>query len=149
MNTSHVPIGCGTRAVPTRPSPYATAAWWIDSRHAPLVAQVARQDGGDIPAAARALGVRLTEHRVVVQRVTAASARLDERLAWAQRSGLLSEFNREYRRRRLAARAAGESFMPYRAAELRLRNALVDVAAGKAPGDMIARVFDDRRPDPQ
>jgi hypothetical protein len=48
----------------------------------------------------------------------------------------------------LAARDAGESFMPYRAAELRLRKALVGVAAGDAPV-LVARVFEDRRPDPQ
>ena len=61
----------------------------------------------------------------------------------------IRRFNREYRRRRLAARAVGESFMPYRAAELRLKKALVGVAAGKAPRDTIACVFDDRRLEPQ
>ena len=48
--------------------------------------------------------------------------------------------NAEYRRRRLAAREVGETFMPYRAAELRLRKALVGVAAGDRPG-LVARVF--------
>jgi hypothetical protein len=38
-------------------------------------------------------------------------------------------------------REAGESFMPYRAAELRLRN-LVVVAAGDAPA-LVKRVFED------
>jgi hypothetical protein len=41
--------------------------------------------------------------------------------AMGQADGALRFFNAEYRRRRLAAREAGESFIPYRAAELRLR----------------------------
>jgi hypothetical protein len=44
------------------------------------------------------------------------------------------------RRRRLFARAAGESFMPYRAAELRLTKAIVSVAAGD-PAAILTRVF--------
>jgi hypothetical protein len=47
-------------------------------------------------------------------------------------------FNAEYRRRRLAAREADESFMP--AAQSRLRKALVEVAAGD-PAPILTRVF--------
>ncbi|HKD30763.1 MAG TPA: hypothetical protein VKC66_33250, partial [Xanthobacteraceae bacterium] len=61
--------------------------------------------------------------------------RLDARLAQAKDNGAMKFLNAEYRRRRLAAREVGESFMPYRAAELRLRKALVGVAAG----DRLAR----------
>jgi hypothetical protein len=34
-------------------------------------------------------------------------------MAWAQRSGVLPEFNREYRRLRLEAQRRGERFMGY------------------------------------
>jgi hypothetical protein len=63
-------------------------------------------------------------------------------MASAQRTGALSAFNVEYRRRRLAAAAA-------RQAEARLRKALAGMAAGNVPPSIIARVFDDRRLEPQ
>ena len=65
---------------------------------------------------------------------------LDQRLAAPKASGVMKFINSEYRRRRLAAREAGKCFMPYRAAELRLRGALVAVATGDPPG-LITRVF--------
>ena len=61
-------------------------------------------------------------------------------MAWAQRTGVLHEFNREYKRRRHGAQAEGRPFMPYSAAQVRLRKALVGIAAGDAPA-LIARVF--------
>jgi hypothetical protein len=42
---------------------------------------------------------------------------------------MLSFFNREYRVRRLAAHAAGRSFLPYAEAHRRLRMALASAAA--------------------
>ena len=42
---------------------------------------------------------------------------------------MLSFFNREYRVRRLAAHAAGRSFLPYAEAHRRLRRALASAAA--------------------
>jgi hypothetical protein len=42
---------------------------------------------------------------------------------------------------RIEASERGESFMPYRAAELRLRKAIVGVAAGDAAA-LVKRVFD-------
>jgi hypothetical protein len=53
---------------------------------------------------------------------------------------ILPFFNREFRHRRLQAQAKGRPFMPYRAAQARLRRALVGVAAGDRPG-LITRVF--------
>jgi hypothetical protein len=77
------------------------------------------------------------------------SKRLDTQMHAAQETGDLVIFNREYRRRRLQAQAAGEAFLPYRVAVRRLRKAITEAAAGKASPGIIARVFDDRLPDPQ
>src|SRR5262249_32686724 len=109
----------------------------------------ARADSGDVPKAAAKLGVRLMDHASAMQRTEELVNRLDARVAQAQKAGDLSVFNREYRRRRLQARAAGEPFLPYRVAQRRLRRALAEVAAGKATPGIIKRVFDDRLPDPQ
>ena len=62
------------------------------------------------------------------------------RIDRAQRAGNPAFFNREFRHRRLRAQAEGRPFMPYRAAQARLRRALVAVAAGDRPG-LITRVF--------
>jgi len=94
----------------------AAAAWWCEARAARGVVRHARQDGGDIPTAARELGVAITAHEVVMQRVTASVARIDAALAEAQRSGAMRFFNPEYRRRRNAVSASGHGFMTYRRA---------------------------------
>ena len=65
----------------------------------------------------------------------------------ARSAGNLGFFNREFRRRQ-QAQAEGRPFMPYAAVQSRLRRALVAVAAGDRP-QIIARVFEDRPPDPQ
>jgi hypothetical protein len=62
----------------------------------------ARKDSGDIPAAAKALGVPVTVHHVAIQRAGASVARIDAALAEAQRNGSVKAFNAEYRRRREA-----------------------------------------------
>jgi hypothetical protein len=62
------------------------------------------------------------------------------RLAQAQRTGDLSFINKEFRRRRLEAQAAGQPFMRYSTVQGRLRKAIVSVAAGGAPA-IIQRVF--------
>ena len=61
-------------------------------------------------------------------------------MAWAQRSGVLHEFNQEYRRRRLEAQRRGEGFMGYAQAKARLRRAITKVAAtGAAPVAIVGR----------
>jgi hypothetical protein len=67
--------------------------------------------------------------------------KLDTRIAQAQGNGDLGYLNAEYRRRRLEARERGSSFMSYRAAKARMRRAIVEVAAGRAPA-IVARVFE-------
>ena len=76
-----------------------------------------------ILAAAGRLGVTLTEHTTVMRRAKAAVGELDTCLAAVNAAGMLSFFNREYRVRRLAAHAAGRSFLPYAEAHRRLRMA--------------------------
>ena len=117
------------------------AAWWLAARDIGSVPKRAREDHDEIPAAAAALGVRTVEHSAIMQRTEALVAKLNSRLRTAQRNGDVGFFNREYRRRRIEARERGEGFMSYTAAKARLRRALVEVAAGKAPA-LVARVFD-------
>ena len=50
----------------------------------------ARKNGGDIPAAARGLGVPITEHHVAVQRAGALVPRIDTALAEVQRCGTMN-----------------------------------------------------------
>jgi hypothetical protein len=89
----------------------ASAAWWCETVKAGPVIRAARRHSGDIPAAARALGVAFTDHATVLARARHAVARIEAGMAWAQRTGVLHEFNQEYRRRRLEAQRRGERFM--------------------------------------
>ena len=102
----------------------------------------ARRHNGDIPAAAPALGIALTDHATVLARATAAVARIEAGMALAQRSGVLHEFNQEYRRRQLEAQGRGERFMGYAQAMARLRRAMIKVATtGTAPVAILREVF--------
>ena len=61
-------------------------------------------------------------------------------------TGVLKEFNRAYKRRRMAATARGEGFMTYKTATARLRNALVPLLTGGKPvvsGSLFAAIFGD------
>jgi hypothetical protein len=49
----------------------AVAAWWVEADQAGSVVKQARKNGGDVPAAARHLGVALTEHNIVLARASA------------------------------------------------------------------------------
>jgi hypothetical protein len=64
-------------------------------------------------------------------------------MAWAQRTGVLQEFNQEYRRQRLEAQRRGERFMGYAQATARLRRVFVETAAGNSTAPLISRVFED------
>jgi hypothetical protein len=128
----------------TRKPAGAAAAWWCETVKAGPVIRAARRHSGDIPAAARALGVALTDHATVLARATAALARIEAGMAWAQRTGVLHEFNQEYRHRRLEARGRGERFMAYAQATARLRPVLVETAAGNLTAPpLMSRVFED------
>jgi hypothetical protein len=116
----------------------AVAALRFEADHARGVVKQARKNGGDIPAAARHLGVPLTEHRVVLGRASTAAARIESALREAQRRGDLRFFNAEYKRRRTAAAAAGQSFMSYGRARTRLHKTIATVAAS---GGTVARTL--------
>ena len=71
-----------------RNSSGAAAAWWCHTVKAGLVIRAARRHSGDIPSAARALGVALTDHTTVLARAKHAVAKVEAGMAWAQRSGV-------------------------------------------------------------
>ena len=107
----------------------------------------ARRQSGDIPAVAGALDVALTHHATVRARAKAAHGRIEAGMAWAQRTGVLQEFNQEYRRRRLEALGRGERFMGYAQATARLRRAIIKVAAtAAAPVAIVQEVSQLRLP---
>jgi hypothetical protein len=130
---------CGGGLGVTRDPEGAEICYWVEAAQAGAVLRRARNNGGDIPAAAKALGVHLTDHPVLCQRVTVAIERLGRRLDQAKASGNMKFFNGEYKRRRIAA---GPGFLSYNVARERLERALVEHAA--APNDqaaLIKRVF--------
>jgi hypothetical protein len=124
------------RLVVTHNPAGAASAWWCGRRAARRVVRHARKDGGDIPAAARELGVAITAHDIVMQRACASVARIDAALAEAQRSGAMKSFNAEYRRQRKAASASGRGFMTYGRARARLRRAVAGVIAAGGGRDL-------------
>jgi hypothetical protein len=67
----------------TRNPAGAAAAWWCEAVKARAVLRLARKGDGDIPAAARALGVVLTDHATVLTRAKDALAKIDAGMAWA------------------------------------------------------------------
>jgi hypothetical protein len=143
-------------------TPVLAAAWWcFDLRTAQQVVTLAlasdlRQAKRDGPcfavtvsdatvaiiAAAGRLHFRLTDHATVLARAKAAGIELESKLTAAQDAGQLSEFNREYQRRRLAAKTVGRRFMSYQEARARLRALLAATAAGRFAGNVIQRVFE-------
>jgi hypothetical protein len=125
----------------------AVEAYWLPAAYAGALLKIARVMG-DITGAAQQMRLKLTDHHTMVVRARAAIERLGTRLTAAKADGAMKFLNREYRRRRIEANERGESFMPYRAAEQRLRKALADVAAGKAAPGIVASVFEDRRSEP-
>ena len=62
---------------------------------------------------------------MAISRARDASQKLDAYLESLRGSGVLREFNRAFKQRRIAATARGERFMTYKVAEGRLRLALI------------------------
>jgi hypothetical protein len=125
--------------------PSAQSACWCTAKDAGRVIK----RGGDIEAAARALGIEIADHATVVVCAKAALTRIEAGMAKAQATGAMQVFNRQYRERRLAAAAAGRSFPSYRQAQARLQREIAKAAAGGDAANIIVRVFDDRRAEPQ
>jgi hypothetical protein len=110
-------------------------AWWCETVKAGPMIREARRHNGDIPAAAPALGIALTDHATVLARATAAVARIKAGMAWAQRTGVLHEFNQEYQRRRIEAAKQGRGFPPFQRslAKLGVLLFVVPLAVGGRP----------------
>jgi hypothetical protein len=120
----------------------ASAAFWCRASEADTVANAAWHRG-DIAEAARRLHVAVTPHPILVARLAARTRRIDEVLAQAKADGLLARFHQEYKRRRIAARAAGRPFMSFTVAERRLRKLIADsIAAGGVIPQSLTAVFD-------
>jgi hypothetical protein len=67
----HADTGAGRLGVTGNPAG-APAAWWCEAMKAGPVIRAARRHSGDIPAAARALGIALTDHATALARAQAA-----------------------------------------------------------------------------
>ena len=70
-------------------------------------------------------GATLTPNDVAIERAQAAAQKLDAYLANLHGNGVLRDFNRAFKQHRTAATMRGEGFMSYKAAESRLRRALI------------------------
>jgi hypothetical protein len=133
--------------------PGVVSAQWIDQAIAADVARVARRNSGRNPSkstaerelhrAAAARNARLTTNMVVVSRATFAAKRLETCLDTMNKSGGLAEFNKEYKRRRMAATARGEGFMTFATAMMRLRRALILMLINKQQIRQAQSFFDD------
>jgi hypothetical protein len=80
--------------------------------------------------AASDLGATLTPHATAIERAQAAATKLDRYMESLRDSGVLAEFNRQYKLRRLEANANGSGFMTYKIAVARLRRALIPLLMG-------------------
>lgn len=56
----------------------------------------------------------LTPHDVAITRTGAASRKIEQHMQSLRGTGILKEFNRAYKQRRMAATARGEGFMLYK-----------------------------------
>jgi hypothetical protein len=128
------------------------ARWWIDARMAVRVARAARTAAGDNPdvsaataalhRAAASLRVALTADNIAVERARNAAMRLD---AYLSGRGVLRDFNAAFKQRREAAAMQGRGFMSYKAAEVRLRRALIPMLANGGtigPRSLFSEIFD-------
>jgi hypothetical protein len=150
----HVVLGVGYRAD-------AIAAFWLRADKARAVAARARSiggvsanmDGADaagtiaaLKQAAVQLGVTLTAHDVAMARASVVAERLDVLMDQLKVSGIWLDFTKTYRQRWLAAKAPGEGFMPFAAAELRFQRALIPLLqSGGKPTigqSLFATIFD-------
>jgi hypothetical protein len=117
--------------------PGATVIFWLPQQHSRSVAARARTIAGDNPdtdAAISALReaaahgrVTLTEHNIAISRAHAMAERLDAFMDSMRGTGVLKEFTRTYKQRRIAAAERGEGFMSYGAALARLRQAMIPI----------------------
>jgi hypothetical protein len=131
------------RLLITRDPAGHSQAFWGRAVDLGPVLDRARADSGDVVKAAAKLRIKLVEHSAALQRTEEIVRRLDARLHAAQAGGDLKAFNKAYKRYRLDLTAAGRAPMTYTVARSRLRQALADTAAGRAPGPgIVRRIFE-------
>lgn len=137
--------------IPNWNKPYA-AIFWITEVDAKPVVKVARrlagkdQNVGDAVASLRKAAVEcratLTPHDVAIQRAAGAARRLDEYLTSLKGTGVLKQFTRTYRLRRVAAAERGKGFMSYKVAELRFKRALIPLLLNNGKPAIGASLFE-------
>ena len=88
----------------------------------------------------------MTPGTVAVDRAQNAVAKLDACFEAMRKNGQLAEFNRQYKRRRMAAGLRGEGFMSFKIAMARLKRALIPILLGGGQpaigATLFATVFD-------
>jgi hypothetical protein len=90
--------------------------------------------------------VKLTPNDVAISRAQAAAMKLSAYLAGR---GVLRDFNAAFKQRREAAAMQGKGFMSYRAAETRLRRALIPMLANGGtigPRSLFEQIFTPETP---
>jgi hypothetical protein len=140
--------GCTFR-IGTKLLARSVAIFWIMEVDAKPVVALARKIAGKgaggnaaisaLHQAAADIRATLTAHSVAISRAANAAARIEEYIDNMHARGAMREFTKGYKVRRLAAKQRGENFMTYRAAELRLRRALVPLlVSGQGVGPVQA-----------
>jgi hypothetical protein len=141
----------GARAAEVSAGVDVHATVWVSASVATAVARRARKLAGDCPDVATSTNalaqaaadyrVKLTPNDVAISRAQSAAMRLD---AYLSGCGVLRDFNRAYKQHRTVATMRGEGFMSYRAAESRLRRALVPMLANGGtigPRSLFEQIF--------
>jgi uncharacterized Rossmann fold enzyme len=137
--------GVATIGTGSKVDPRAAVVFWIAGQDAKSIVKVARriagknQNADDAVVSLRKAAVEcratLTPHDVAISRARVAAERLDAFMSSMRGTGVLKEFTRTYKRRRIAAAERGKGFMSYKVAELRFKRALVPLLmnGGKPP----------------
>jgi hypothetical protein len=122
----------------------ATSAFWCLRTDARRVTDLAQRNG-DIRGAAERLGIPLTTHERLLERVQPRTREMENILRLALDEGVLKSFNREFRERRLAAKVVRAPFMSYAVAHRKLRRTVLEAVArgGLLEHSLIEAVFDD------
>jgi hypothetical protein len=125
---------------------------WINEAQAIAVTRKARKYAGDRPdgpmamnALARAAASQratLTADHIAIARAGDAAERIEQHIAALRKSGGLTQFNAEFKRRRSEARAAGHGFMSYSTATARLRSAMVERLVGRDAVGPVGQLFE-------
>jgi hypothetical protein len=140
----------------TKVDPNARAIFWIAEVDAKTVVKAARSLASKnqntdaaietLKKAAVECRAVLTDDDVAMQRAANAAGKLDAYIDSLRGTGVLNEFTKAYRRRRIAAAERGQGYMTFRQAELRFKLALIPLLMnGGKPAigsSLFAAIFD-------